>query len=273
MLAELIAALLALGIRIFIIASPFVLLFIIIRWLIKKHVNTTSKKYWGYMDKGPYGTGWKWNEETGLWENTQAVKIHRTQPSYEEWKAAKEHTEEPSTYHITGENIPKEHIKPQYKVQPEQAKKQEPTKQPEQVKKQEPLKKPTPTEKTAEYQNAYQAAEVFTRNERSNYITLKQAADQKGYIICPKMRLADIVTPRNDPQYMSRFGKIKSKHLDFVIYDNNMRNIITVIELDDNSHNRADRKERDEFVDFILNDCGIRIIHTRYITKDIFDNL
>lgn len=277
MLTELIISLIAIAVYLFILISPFALLIIIIKRAIRKRKEGTSKTYKKYMDQGPYGTGWKWNENTGLWEKDKEIKLYRTEPSYEEWKASKEQkgTTNTSEYHYVGDCIPKERIRPQYSSQTEQPPKQEPIKQQDEKpsQKPEPVKKPTPTEKTAEYQNAYQAAEVFTRNERNNYVTLKKAADLKDYIICPKMRLADIVTPRNDPQYMSRFGKIKSKHLDFVIYDSNMRNIITVIELDDNSHNRADRKERDEFVDFILNDCGIRIIHTRYITEDIFDNL
>lgn len=270
MLTELIIALITIVVYVFILISPIALLIIIIRWAIKKRKEGTSKTYKNYMDKGPYGTGWKWNEKIGLWEYKEPeVKLNRTEPSYEEWKAAREQKEkeETSTYHYSGDNIPKERIKPQYETQQAKPKKQEPITQTE------PVKKPKPTDKNAVYQNAYEATNIFTKNERNNYRTLKVAADKKGYIICPKVRLADIVKPRNDPQYMARFGKIKSKHLDFVIYDSSMICIKAVVELDDNSHNRPDRKERDEFVDFILNDCGIRIIRTRHITEDILDNV
>lgn len=266
------------------------------------------------MDAGPYGTGWIWNEQTGLWENSQVTKspkpepdkkdreetrtstastyhysgdcapkerirerYHKTESSNEEDTKTEENSQTNSTYayNYSGSHIPKEYIKTRdYGQQEKRQGSYQTTATTESAHtKEAPVNKPIPTENTMEYQDAYQAADVFTWNERNNYVTLKKAADKKGYIICPKMRLADIVKPRNDSQYMSRFGKIKSKHLDFVIYDNNMRHIITVIELDDNSHNRPDRQERDEFVDFILNDCGIRIIHTRHITENIFDRL
>ena len=135
------------------------------------------------------------------------------------------------------------------------------------------VQKPIPNAETIKYKDAYEAVNILTRNEKQNYITLKEAADRKGYIICPKVRLADIVKPRNDPEYMARFGKIKSKHVDFVIYNEDMSKLKAVIELDDSSHDRPDRIERDEFVDFILQDCGYKVIHTRYITPDILDNV
>lgn len=136
-----------------------------------------------------------------------------------------------------------------------------------------PAAKPIPNERTEKFINAYKAADILTANERNNYKTLRIAADRKGYIICPKVRLADIVNARNDEKYMSHFGRIKSKHVDFAIYDCEMRNLKVIIELDDSSHDTEERRERDEFVDFILNDCGIRIIHTRHITPDILDDV
>ena len=72
---------------------------------------------------------------------------------------------------------------------------------------------------------------------------------------------------------MSRFHKIMSKHVDFVIYDGDMMHLKVIIELDDSSHDREDRKERDEFVDFILKDCGYKVIHTRCITENILDDV
>lgn len=225
-------------------------------------------------------TGWIWNEETQLWDppkEKNQIRISRNGPSYEEWKAAKEQENsrcqektEQSTYHYTKSELAKDETtiykKPTITYEP----KVDRTKTNYQPK---PQEKPIPSTQTAEFQDAYEAVNIFTRNESENYKKLKIAADRKGYIICPKVRLADIVKPRNDPQYMSRFGKIKSKHVDFVIYDGEMRHLKAVIELDDSSHDRKDRKERDEFVDFILNDCGYRVIHTRYITTDILDDV
>lgn len=121
------------------------------------------------------------------------------------------------------------------------------------------------------YKNAYQAKQLFTKNEWQSYKKLKEIAEIKGYVICPKVRLLDIIEPKKGiTNYMSYLGKIKSKHVDFVICDKDMR-IKAIIELDDNSHNRPDRKERDDFVDAILQSVNYKIIHTRYIENSILD--
>lgn len=130
----------------------------------------------------------------------------------------------------------------------------------------------TKNPQSSEYHNAYEATPILTKNEYHNFKTLNEAAMKRGYMVWSKVRLADIVKPRNDSKYMSHFGKIKSKHVDFVILDQNMK-IKAIIELDDKSHDRADRKARDEFVDLILQDCGYKIIHTRYITPNILDSV
>lgn len=279
---ERISQLFDIAIRMFIKALPFALFFIGMK-CIDKRLNYSKKKkriikrtkeeleeHRRKHEPGAfrgkrlwYPTGWTFNEKTKLWEPPDYI----SNQSKEKWRwdekkqiwIDREREARLERYQEFRRSQGKEPTFEEWKAAREAEQKSAYGAQ--------------YTDKNAEYQNAYQAADVFTRNERNNYITLKSAADKKGYIICPKMRLADIVTPRNDPQYMSRFGKIKSKHLDFVIYDSDMRNIITVIELDDNSHNRPDRKERDEFVDYILQDCGIKIIHTRHISEDILDKL
>ena len=117
----------------------------------------------------------------------------------------------------------------------------------------------------------YQARSIFSRNEWQNYKKLRDIAEVKGCIICPKVRLLDIIEPkRGEEKYKTRLYKIQSKHVDFVICDQNMT-VKAIIELDDNSHERSDRHERDEFVDKVLRNAGYKIIHTRYITNDILD--
>lgn len=121
------------------------------------------------------------------------------------------------------------------------------------------------------YQNAYQAKLFFTKNEWQNYKKLRAIAEVKGYIICPKVRLSDIIKPKSgEKNYQTLLNKIQSKHVDFVICDQNMY-IKAIIELDDSSHNRPDRIERDKFVDTILQSVGYKVIDTRYVNNDILD--
>ena len=122
-----------------------------------------------------------------------------------------------------------------------------------------------------DFSNAYQSKYLLTKNEWIQYKKLKESADIKGYVICPKVRLFDIIEPRKGhAKYKMLMYKIQAKHVDFVICDRNMH-IKAVIELDDKSHDQKERKERDAFVNLILRSVGYKVIHTRYITNDILD--
>ena len=123
------------------------------------------------------------------------------------------------------------------------------------------------------YSQAYQAKYLLTRNEWHEYKKLKQFAEAKGLQVCPKVRLLDIIEPRRgEGNYRSLLMKVQSKHVDFLITDQDLR-IKAVIELDDNSHNTKDRQERDEFVDTILTGVGYKVIHTKAITEDTLKDI
>lgn len=128
-------------------------------------------------------------------------------------------------------------------------------------------------EEITDYHNKYERKLLLTKNEWYEYKKLTELATNKGYQICPKVRLLDLIEPRRgEPKYKTLFYKIQSKHVDFVICDQNLY-VKAILELDDNSHNQADRKERDEFVDLILKDVGYTVIRTRGITDTTLDIL
>lgn len=125
----------------------------------------------------------------------------------------------------------------------------------------------TPERATPDYSKSYQQKYLLTKNEWYEYRKLRDIAEAKGLQVCPKVRLLDLVEPRRGEGYMSLLGKIQSKHVDFVIADKDMH-IKAIVELDDNSHNRPDRQERDNFVDDVLTGVGYKVIRTRSITED-----
>ena len=123
------------------------------------------------------------------------------------------------------------------------------------------------------YTDCYQAKYLLTKNEWYAHKKLKEIADAKGLIICPKVRMLDIVEPRKgEKDYKTLFYKIQAKHLDFVICDQGMH-ILGVLELDDSSHDQKGRQERDSFVDEVLEGVGYKVIHTRYIHENVLDCL
>ena len=124
-----------------------------------------------------------------------------------------------------------------------------------------------------DYSKSYQAKYLLTKNEWYEHKKLQKIAAEKGLVICPKVRLLDIIEPRKgEKDYKSLFYKVQAKHVDFLICDQSMH-IKAVLELDDNSHNQKDRQSRDTFVDQILTSVGYKVIRTHSITETTLDGL
>lgn len=123
-------------------------------------------------------------------------------------------------------------------------------------------------EYTEYIRNSYSPKWMFTQNEKRAYYKLKEIASKLDLVVFAKVRLFDLVTPiRKHPKYKTNLYKIQAKHVDFVL---TKQNLVAkyVIELDDNSHDTAERKERDKFVNTVLETCGYRILHTKEITEE-----
>lgn len=104
---------------------------------------------------------------------------------------------------------------------------------------------------------------LFSPAERSFLGVLEQSLDS-SYRVFGKVRLADVVLPVKNPSRSNRttaLNKISQKHLDFVICSASDLAIVGVVELDDKSHNRKDRAERDGFVDTALASAKIPVLH------------
>lgn len=114
---------------------------------------------------------------------------------------------------------------------------------------------------------------IFTQNEFNCYKNLKIIADKYGYEIFGKMRLADIVSvTEKGKEYMRYFGKIKSKHIDFVLLDGKTMQPKLLIELDDSTHDTEKRKERDEFLNKLCETVKLPILHIRGYELEQLEN-
>ena len=121
------------------------------------------------------------------------------------------------------------------------------------------------------YREAYQARPLLTKREHQEYQKLKQYADARGWLICPKVRLWDLIEPKKSSGDRQKLiNRIQSKHVDFVLVDPEL-NVIGVLELDDSTHDREDRKQRDSFVRDALEGAGITMIQTRSITPETLE--
>ena len=72
-----------------------------------------------------------------------------------------------------------------------------------------------------------------------------------------KVRLADIFFVAHLNENRSYFGKISQKHLDFLVCDPVTMKPIFGIELDDSSHQRNQRVERDKFIESVCEAAGL----------------
>lgn len=118
----------------------------------------------------------------------------------------------------------------------------------------------------------FQPVSILTDREREFYTRLSPLAAEYGLNIYMKIRLADLVVPlpkAENPYWMECFNKIKSKHIDFALADEDSE-IVALIELDDSTHSRPDRAERDEFVDAVLYKCGYTLLRT-YGDTDVIE--
>lgn len=96
--------------------------------------------------------------------------------------------------------------------------------------------------------------------EHSFYMVIKQMMGNY-LVICPKVSLADIFFVIQPNKNFGAINQINRKHIDFLICDPKTLIPRFAIELDDSTHKRSDREERDEFVDWVFDTAGLSLIH------------
>ena len=117
----------------------------------------------------------------------------------------------------------------------------------------------------------YRAApSLLTPTEAHFYQTLREAVGPLAVIQC-KVRLADLlVAPSND---FAAFRRVSQKHVDFVLCEHHTLKPLVAVELDDRSHNRANRISRDNFVNAAYDSADFPLVHvpvdTNYNSADI----
>ncbi len=105
---------------------------------------------------------------------------------------------------------------------------------------------------------------LMSKAERSFFGVLEQVTDSSTYYIFPQVSLSNLVTvEKGTGSYQTFYNKIDRKSVDFVLCDRVAVSPVLAIELDDSSHDREDRQERDAFVDQVLAKAGLPLLHVR----------
>lgn len=105
---------------------------------------------------------------------------------------------------------------------------------------------------------------IMSGAELTFYKELKKVLPSDYYISC-KCKIDDIIgCKRNQKPFRNR---MKSRHFDFVIHEIEKNKILSVIELDDKSHESPERQKIDEFKNAICEKVNLKIVRFKPFTK------
>ena len=107
-----------------------------------------------------------------------------------------------------------------------------------------------------------QRDDFLSAAELSFYRVLVMALDG-SHFVCPKVNLADIFFVDRPNENQTYRNKIDRKHVDFLLLDPATMKPIMGVELNDASHARRDRQDRDEFVDQVFEAAGLPLLRVR----------
>ncbi|MBW2681490.1 MAG: DUF2726 domain-containing protein, partial [Deltaproteobacteria bacterium] len=126
----------------------------------------------------------------------------------------------------------------------------------------------------------YQSKNVLCSPAERSFLGALDKIVGNGYRIFAKVRLADIVEVNqglSSSARQSAFNRISRKHLDFVICNARDLSIVGAIELDDKSHLKKGRRERDQFLDKALEAAGVSMLRVKaqstYSIKEVLSDL
>jgi very-short-patch-repair endonuclease len=101
---------------------------------------------------------------------------------------------------------------------------------------------------------------LLTESELAFYKALQQAVDGR-WSIQSMVRLADLIRVVPDtPKFQAWQNRIHAKHVDFLLCDHGTMEAKLAVELDDKTHQRPDRVQRDRFVNQALADAGLPLL-------------
>ena len=109
----------------------------------------------------------------------------------------------------------------------------------------------------------YEQQEAFlSPAELAFYQVLDQLVGE-DIAICPKPAVREIlrVRPQVRRDRQKYFNWISQKHVDFVLCDRATMQVLCAVELDDSSHQRSDRRQRDAFMDKAFRKAKLPLFH------------
>ena len=126
----------------------------------------------------------------------------------------------------------------------------------------------------------YQRNSVLLSAAERSFLGVLEQALGEGYRVCPKVRVADAISVRRPlprGEWQRAFNRISSKHFDFILCRSTDLKIACAVELDDSTHQRNDRQERDMFLGDVCSVSSLPLLRFAakgaYTVSDIRERL
>ncbi len=112
---------------------------------------------------------------------------------------------------------------------------------------------------------------ILSQREKTAYYIIKEYCNSHNLELFSKIRIADFITPKftnQNQEFYTWFNKISAKHVDFLIVQQGTFRPLLAIEIDDTTHYRPDRQQRDELINNIYYSVGLPIYHCWNLQKE-----
>lgn len=110
----------------------------------------------------------------------------------------------------------------------------------------------------------------MTQTEAEFFVRLNQVVEER-YFVFPQVHLSALLDHRVKGQdWRYAFRHINGKSVDFVLCDKQTLRPTYAIELDDKTHERNDRKKRDNEVERIFEEADLPLV--RFASKDVSES-
>lgn len=110
---------------------------------------------------------------------------------------------------------------------------------------------------------AYQSRKSLVTPTERNFLNALDKVANGQFRVFSKVRMEDIiVAPKGLPRkrHSAMRGRVKSRHIDFVLCDPKTLEFRVCVELDDRSHERKETRKRDAFVNKAFAGAGIPLL-------------
>jgi hypothetical protein len=107
----------------------------------------------------------------------------------------------------------------------------------------------------------YRLRDDFLSPAETSFFQVLKSLVGAGLVICPKVSFAELFYVPRSESFQTYQNKIDRKRVDFLLCEPKTLKPVFAIELDDSSHARPDRQERDAFVDEVFAAAQLPLLH------------